>query len=190
MKQDWSYKYNVNFARYKQKVQAYKEGRPIPEISDVEAKKLYDEQLKAGNVKSELPLDPSPVAAEDEPGSSDDSESSEDESPEPAKEPSPPKSPPRASKRRKGAAPEKKSSPVKPTPAKQTEPASSPEAERAVKSPEAEKKKKVTKKSAKATEEVEPKGTPAAATSSPPKSIGQDKARRSRKKRKSEAVED
>jgi len=180
----------VNFARYKQKVQAYKEGRPIPEISDLEAKKLYDEQLKAGNVKTEVPLDPSPAEVEDESGSSDDSESSDDESPEPAKEPSPPKSPPRASKRRKGAATEKKSSPIKQTLAKQVEPASSPEAERAVKSLEAEKKKKGVKKSTKATEEVEPKSTPTAARISPPKSIGQDKAKRSRKKRKSEAVEE
>lgn len=180
----------MNFTRYKQKVQAYKEGRPIPEISDAEAKKLYDEQLKAGNVKSEVPLDPSPAAAEDESGSSGDSETSSDESPEPAKEPSPPKSPPRSSKRRKGAAAEKKSLPVKQTPAKQLEPASSPEAERAVKSPEAEKRKRVTKKSTKATEEVEPKATATAGTSSPPKSIGQDKAKRGRKKRKSEAVED
>jgi len=179
----------VNFARYKQKVQAYKAGRPIPEISDPEAKKLYDEQLKAGTMKSEAPLDPSPAEAEDESGSSDDTESSDDESPEPAKEPSPPKSPPRASKRRKGAASENKSSPVKQTPIKQVEPASSPEADRAIKSPEAEKKKKGTKKSTKATEEVEPKATPTAAASSPPKSIGQDKAKKGRKKRKSEAVD-
>ncbi|KAG6986425.1 hypothetical protein G7Y79_00090g101210 [Physcia stellaris] len=46
----------VNFARYKEKSKAYKEGRPIPEISDEDAKKLYDELIRTGKVKGEVPL--------------------------------------------------------------------------------------------------------------------------------------
>ncbi|KAL8819929.1 MAG: hypothetical protein Q9191_007625 [Dirinaria sp. TL-2023a] len=189
-KQGWSDRYQVNFAAYKAKMKEYKAGRPIPEISEAEAKELLEEMKKRGEIKSEAPLDVGgPTEASDGSDTSSDTSSSEDESPEPAKEPSPPKSPPRASKRRKGAAAEKKPSPVKPTPAKEAEPTASPTAN---KSPEVEKKKKGSKKKdSKAVQEAEAKSAPAvAAASSPPKSTTQEKPKKTRKKRKSEAVDD
>ena len=168
--QKWGYKYGINFARYKEKSKAYKEGRPLPDITDDEAKKLYDEQLKSGKAKIEAPMDPGDEQAheEEDDESSDESESSssseEEPEPEPVKAPSPPKS--RASKRQKGVSLEKKPSPVKQAPIEEPEPVSSPVAEPVKKSPELEKKKKGVKKK----EAPEPKPEPVVApASSPPK---------------------
>lgn len=194
--QRWGYKYGVNFARYKEKSKAYKEGRPIPDISDEDAKKLYDELIRSGKVKGEVPLDPGDDEGhgEEDEDSNDESESSSSEEepepePEPVKAPSPPKSS-RASKRQKGAALEKKSSPTKLAAAEEVESVSTPIVEVARRSPELEKKKKGLKKK----DVGEPKlESVIASTSSPPKLVTQDsqqKSKKSRKKRKSEAVDE
>lgn len=53
----WNYRYAINFARYKEKVKAYKAGLPIPEISDERAKELYDELQTNGIVHMPPPED-------------------------------------------------------------------------------------------------------------------------------------
>ncbi len=84
----WSYRYAINFTRYKEKVKAYKAGLPIPEISDAQAKELYDQLQKIGIFHRPPPedlahaidhLDPDNSAADGE-------KSSSDETPEPIRE--------------------------------------------------------------------------------------------------------
>ena len=116
-------------------MKAYKAGQPIPQISDIEATKLYETTKKDGKLPKPAELDPGHVEEEDSTSDS----SSEDESPEPVKAP-----PPKKSKA------EKKSSLTKATPAKEVEPAVP---ERSSKSPE-KKKKSSKKKDAKAVDEV------------------------------------
>jgi len=165
-KDKWNHQYAINMARYRERMKAYKAGLPVPEISDEEAKKLYEEQKKAGIVH-EPPKDDIP-AAQDIDSDSDD---------EPAAPPKAP-SPPRASKRRKSD---------KPTPAKGADQVQlNAEHEQAVKtkSPEKEKKKRAPKaKDGKAKEDA----TPAKPAAAPEDS--QKKEKKARKKRKSEAAE-
>ncbi|KAL8793283.1 MAG: hypothetical protein Q9195_004143 [Heterodermia aff. obscurata] len=187
-KKKWSYKYGVNFARYKEKSKAYKEGRPIPEITDEDAKKLYDEQIKSGKVKDEAPLDPGedegPEEEEEESNDESETSSSEEEpEPEPVKAPSPPPKSSRASKRHKGAISEKKPSPSKQIAVRVPEPVSTPAAVSIAKSPELEKKKKGSNKKDKG-ESITLRA------SSPPKlAISDSQQKPKRKKRKSEAAE-
>ena len=200
VQQTWGYKYAINFARYKEMSKAYKEGRPIPDITDDEAKEIYDEQVRSGKMaKIEPPLDVGEEGAQeeeeadtsDEAESEAESESSEEEpepEPEPVKAPSPPKSS-RASKRQKGTAPDKKASPVKQA-TEEAEAESSTAEKEANKPLELERKKKGSKKK----EALQPKAEPfVAPVSSPPKLSkhdSQQKPKKSRKKRKSEAVEE
>lgn len=75
-------------------MKAYKAGRPIPEISDAQAEKLYEEAQKAGLMEGFEEIE------DDVEMESSISISSKEDSVEPPKAPSPPKSP-RTSKRRK-----------------------------------------------------------------------------------------
>lgn len=191
----WSYRYGVNFARYKEKVKAYKAGLPIPDITDAEAKKLYEEQKKVG-ITHEPPQDDlehveEPVDTE----ISDADASSIDEYPEPPKVPSPPKSP-RSSKRRKSMkeAVEKTSLSSKQIAAKEMQSVASPEVERISKSPEKERRKKSTRKrdTKDLSENLEPKKDFIIPISSSPKLTSHDtqaKHKRSKKKRKSEGAD-
>lgn len=191
----WSYRYGVNFARYKEKVKAYKAGLPIPDITDAEAKKLYEEQKKVG-ITHEPPQDDlghmeEPIDTE----ISDADASSIDESPEPPKVPSPPKSP-RSSKRRRSMkeAADKISLSSKQTSGREIQSVASPEVERISKSPEKERKKKSTRKreAKDLSENLEPKKDVIFPIASSPKVTSQDtqaKQKRSKKKRKSEAMD-
>lgn len=107
----WNYRYAINLARYKEKVKAYKAGLPIPEISDEQAKELYDELQKSGIVHMPPPedlahaidhMDMDTSAADDDKPSS----TTSDVIAESIREPSPPPPPPstrihRSSKRRR-----------------------------------------------------------------------------------------
>lgn len=167
---------------------------PIPEITDDQAKKLYEEQKRVG-ITHEPPQDDlghmeEPIDTE----ISDVDASSIDESPEPPKVPSPPKSP-RASKRRKSMkeAADKTSLSSKQTAVREM-PVASPGVERISKSPEKERKKKSTRKreAKDLSENLEPKKDVILPISSSPKSTSQDtqaKQKRSKKKRKSEATD-
>lgn len=97
----WSYKYAINLTRYKEKVKAYKAGLPIPEISDAQAKELYDEQQKIGifHMPPAEDLTRAIDHMDSDTSAADNETSSSDETPEPPKEPSPPRIP-RSSKRR------------------------------------------------------------------------------------------
>lgn len=185
----------MNFARYKEKVKAYKSGLPIPEITDAEAKKFYDEQRKVG-ITHEPPQDDlghieGPIDTE----FSEADASSVDETPEPPKAPSPPKSP-RSSKRRRSMkeAADKTSMSSKQTAAREMQLIASPEVERISKSPEKERKKKSTRKreAKDISDNLEMKKDVFAPISSSPKLTSQDtqaKQKRSKKKRKSEAAD-
>ena len=184
--QVWRNKYAINLARYREKSKAYKEGKPIPEISDAEAIKLFEEQKKAG-VVLEIPKDNHHVVEEER----DTEITSSDESIEVVKVPSPPKSP-RASKRRKNAksAEAAISSPVNYSHAKEPESVLSSAAERVSRSPEKAKKKRLSKK----TERKGGDGTQlnkelAAHSASSPPTGSQKQEKKARKKRKSEAAE-
>lgn len=102
--QMWSYKYAINLTRYKEKVKAYKAGLPIPEISDAQAKELYDEQQKIGifHMTPAEDLTRAIDHMDSDTSAADNETSSSDETPEPPKEPSPPRIP-RSSKRRQTA---------------------------------------------------------------------------------------
>ncbi|SLM33625.1 High mobility group box domain [Lasallia pustulata] len=190
-KDEWNHKYAINMARYREKTKAYKEGRAVPEISDEEAKKLYEEQKKAGIVHEPPKEDPAAVEDDAETTSSD---SSDDESSEPPKAPSPPKSP-RASKRRKTAkeAAEKASSPVKKNPAKDADQIQLENEQAQRSSPPKSLEKKKTRPKKRSTDDAMDAGKEVAeAKSSPLKSTIEDsskKEKRARKKRKSEAAE-
>ena len=161
-------------------MKAYKEGKPIPEISDAEAKKLFDEQRKAGGFPDPPPDDPT---VEEHPDSeTSDASTSDDETPEPIKA----RSPPRTSKRSK----KDKESPIKPPPTKMVEPVASPVAERASKSLEIERKKK-SRKNAKAADEVLDAKEAVELVSSPMLTShdNQQKKKSKGRKRKSEAIE-
>ncbi|KAK4696380.1 transcriptional regulator HMO1, partial [Lecanoromycetidae sp. Uapishka_2] len=165
-KSKWQYKYAVNFARYREQTKAYKAGQPIPQISDAEATKLYENTKKDGALPKPADLDPGHGEEEDGTDSSEDTSS--DESPEPIK-------PPPAKRSKKE---EKKS--AKSTPAKEPEPVIP---ERHSKSPE-KKKKKGSKKEAKAVESEAEKEVVAEATSAP-----QEKPKTKGRKRKSAAAD-
>ena len=160
----WHYKYAVNLCRYNAKVKAYKAGEPVPEISDAEAKRMYDEQSKNGVITEEAPV-PAPVVFEhtEDPAEEDDEE-------EEAEAPPPPPKSPAAKKRKTGkeSATKVAESPVEPKPE--------------VKTPAKEKKK--TKKAA---DSVQDSAT--APASSPAKGSSQATIKKDKKskKRKSEA---
>lgn len=191
--QKWSYKYGVNFARYKEKVKAYKAGKPIPEISDSEAKKLYEEQKKVGIIH-EPPHDDLGQSEEHLDSESSNSSSSEDEgSPEPPRAPSPPS--PRLSKRRKATKDSsgKKPSLTKQIPVRELEQTPKSTPGQAAKTFENDKKKKVTRKrDVKGSDEVlDSKKEIVVAVASSPQALSQEtpaKQKKSKKKRKSEAV--
>lgn len=187
----WSYRYAINLTRYKEKVKAYKAGLPIPEISDAQAKELYDEQQKIGIFHMSPPEDLAHALdhIDSDTSVADNDTSSSDETPEPPREPSPPRIP-RSSKRRHTA--EKSSAALRlanektPTIHKQVAlpPASALE-ERFPKSSENSRKKRVRKSEAKDLAAVDIKPSALAE----PKSAKQDtpgKPKRSKKKRKSE----
>lgn len=96
-RQYWSYQYGINFARYKQKVKAYKAGEPIPEISDTEAKKLFDKEKNNGSITERLLSHAELEQTEDHLESESSISTSSEEPPVSPKDPSPP----RSSKRRK-----------------------------------------------------------------------------------------
>jgi hypothetical protein len=75
-------------ARYREKVKAYKAGQPIPEISDTEAKKLYEDERNVGLIpeRSHRELEPHTDPETSLPPSCD------QDSPEPPRAPPPPKS--------------------------------------------------------------------------------------------------
>lgn len=188
----WSQRYGVNFARYKEKVKAYKAGLPIPDITDAEAKRLYEEQKKVG-ITHEPPQDDlghmeEPIDTE----VSDVDASSIDDSPEPPRVPSPPKSP-RSSKRRKSMkdALDKTSLLSRQAAARDMQLVASPEVERISKSPEKERKKKSTRKrdAKDLSENLEPKKDVIIPFSNSPNQDTQAKQKRSKKKRKSEAAD-
>ncbi|MCJ1253679.1 hypothetical protein MMC24_001491 [Lignoscripta atroalba] len=195
-KAEWQERYAINLARYQEKVKAYKAGLPIPEISDAEARKIYESLKKAGIVH-EAPKDVVGPLEEDLATESTSSNGDVDDSPEPPKAPSPPKSP-RASKRRKTTkdSAEKASSPAKPSSTKLAEKptasSESPAVERSSQSPEKERKKKTLKKKG-ADDASDAKKAAAPASESTPAKASQDnqkKDKKVRKKRKSEAVEE
>lgn len=187
----WSYRYAINLTRYKEKVKAYKAGLPIPEISDAQAKELYDEQQKIGIFHMSPPEDLAHALdhLDSDTSAADNDTSSSDETPEPPREPSPPRIP-RSSKRRHTA--EKASAALRlanektPTIHKQvTLPPASALEERFPKSSENNRKKRVRKSEAKDLASVDIKPSALAE----PKSAKQDtpgKPKRSKKKRKSE----
>lgn len=193
----WSYKYAINFTRYKEKVKAYKAGLPIPEITDEEAKKLYEEQKKVGIIL-EPPQDDVEHMEEhldSETSDADVSSSSDEQTPEPPKVPSPPKSP-RSSKRRKGMkdVADRNSSITKQIVAKEVQPAANLEVDRISKSAEKERKKKGSRKrdTKDFGEPLEPKREFIIPIASSPKVTSQDtpaKQKRSKKKRKSEVAD-
>lgn len=85
-RQKWTELYGINFARYKELTKAYKAGLPLPEISDAEAKRLYEQNKQTGQVPNTTQLETSHVPEEESDTSSD--TSSDESSPEPA--PAPP----------------------------------------------------------------------------------------------------
>lgn len=100
----WNYRYAINLARYKEKVKAYKAGLPIPEISDEQAKELYDKMQKSGIVHMPPPEDLAHAIDHldmDTSATDDDGKPSRDETPESIREPSPPPRIHRSSKRRR-----------------------------------------------------------------------------------------
>lgn len=186
-KSEWGYRYAVNFARYRAQTDAYKAGKPIPEISDAEAKKLYETTKKDGKIPATADLDPGHIDEEDE---SDSSTTSEEDSPEPVKAPSP--------KRKKTAknTAERKAPSAKQTPAKAPEPVVAEPTSQSPEKTSPEKKKKASKKKeTKGTGNVtdSKKEMAAEPPSSPPKLTGQDSQQKQPKKkgrkRKSEAAE-
>ena len=190
--QKWQDKYAVNFARYKQQMKSYKAGQGIPEITDAEAKALYEVSNKEGKPPSPPDLDPEHPDEEvdeddeeEEAGGEEKSEASDEgsseDSPEPIKAP-----PPKRAKTTKDVT-EKKAS-AKHAPAKEIEPLV---AERSSKSPEKKKKKGSRKKDAKiADDESESKKEVAAEPAiSPIKAASPEKPKKAKgKKRKSEAA--
>ena len=171
----------MNFARYREKVKAYKEGKPIPEISDAEAKKLYDQRRKDDGFP-DPPLD-DPVIEDHAGSETSDASTSDDETPEPIKA----QSPPRSSKRSK----KDKESPVKRTSSKVVESVVIPMAERVSKSPEMERKKK-SRKNTKASDDVLEAKHEAFEVGGSPMLMNQDNQQKKKskgRKRKSEAIE-
>lgn len=189
----WSYRYAINLTRYKEKVKAYKAGLPIPEISDAQAKELYDEQQKIGIFHMPPPEDLTHAIDHiDSDTSAADDTSSSDETPEPPREPSPPRIP-RSSKRRHTA--ERNSAALRQATEKtpiiykhvSLPPATALE-ERIPKSSEKDRKKRARKSEIKDLEAVDIKTSAFAE----PKFAKQDtpgKPKRSRRKRKSEGAE-
>ena len=184
---EWQYKYAVNFARYRAQTDAYKASKPIPEISDAEAKKLYEDTKKDGKIPAPADLDLGHIDEED---TSDSSTSSEEDSPEPVKAPSP--------KRKKTTknTTEKKPPSTKQTPAKAAEPVIVEPTSQSPDKTSTEKKKKASKKKdTKGIGDVIDSKKEAATEprSSPTKQLGQDSQQKQQKKkgrkRKSEAAE-
>lgn len=191
LRQEWSYRYGVNFARYKEKVKAYKAGKPIPVISDSEAKALYDEQKRIGIAHDPSHDDLEQINEHLETETSDTS-SSEEETPEPLKAPSPPSS--RLSKRRKILKePEKKSSPIKPAVVQETEPTMNSALDQMQKFAEKGTKKTGRRRDTKGVEQTsDVKKDIAVPIMSSPQVVNHDtqlKPRKSKKKRKSEATD-
>lgn len=186
----WSYRYAINLTRYKEKVKAYKAGLPIPEISDAQAKELYDEQQKIGIFHMPPPEDLAHAIdhIDSDASAADDDTSSSDETPEPPREPSPPRIP-RSSKRRQTA--DKNSAAlrlaIEKTPIIKQPPAPALD-ERAPKSSEKDRKKRARKSDIKDPEAVDNRLVALAE----PKFAKQDtpgKPKRSKKKRRSEVAE-
>lgn len=183
----------MNFARYKEKVKAYKAGKPIPEISDSEARRLYDEQRKVG-ITHEPPHDDLVQSEEHlDSGSSSASSSEAEESPEPPRAPSPPS--PRLSKRRKAKdSGGKRSSVAKQVSTQKIEPTPKSSAGQIAKSPENDKKKKsMRKRDGKGSDEtLDPRKSIIVPISGSPQVLSQEaqsKQKKSKKKRKSELID-
>ena len=170
-------------------MRSYKAGNGIPEISDSEAVKLYEESHKSGKLPSPPDLDKGHVdeeVEEDEDDDEDDEEkegektddtSTEEDTPEPVKAP-----PPKRSKTAKEA-----KAGAKQVPVKEVQPIVT---ERSTQSPE-KKKKKSSKKDAKGASDVaQAKKDIVENTSSPtPKAASPEKQKKGKgKKRKSEAT--
>ncbi|MCJ1350204.1 MAG: hypothetical protein MMC33_000185 [Icmadophila ericetorum] len=196
------YKYACNRAAYYEKMKAYKAGLPIPEISEEQAEKLYEEQQRAGFVPKPIPTTLAPVEPNPASDSSDASSEEDEKSPTPTKAPSPPKSP-RASKRRKtNKESAEHATPVK-APHKEVEKykhtTETPTTERATRPADKkkEKKERVSKKKDDKESAVSVQVPPPVAViaeSSQPKStpVSQEaskKEKKSRKKRKNDEVE-
>ncbi|MCJ1320422.1 hypothetical protein MMC15_005761 [Xylographa vitiligo] len=174
-KTEYDHMYQVDLCRYYAQKSAYEAGLPIPDITAEEAIQLYDAQLKSGQpLKGRKAGKPSTTAAaptvlediESEPATSDEEE---EDTPEPPRAPTPPKAD-RVSKRQKTA---KENEIAKPA---------------ASKSPELERKKKgSTKKGGKVDDDVEIDETDAVA-SSPVKKGQEKKDKKTKRKRKSEAM--
>lgn len=184
---EWQYRYAINFARYRAQTDAYKAGKPIPEISDAEAKKLYEDTKKDGKIPAPADLDPGHIEEED---SSDSTTTSDEDSPEPIKTPSP--SPKR--KKTKNTV-EKKPASSKQTPAKAFQPVVVEPISQSLEKTSLEKKKKASKKNTRGTGDglSSKKEAVANRPSSPAKVTGQDSQQKQQKKkgrkRKSEALE-
>lgn len=184
---EWQYRYAINFARYRAQTDAYKAGKPIPEISDAEAKKLYEDTKKDGKIPAPADLDPGHIEEED---TSDSTTTSDEDSPEPIKTPSP--SPKR--KKTKNTV-EKKPASSKQTPAKAFQPVVVEPISQSLEKTSLEKKKKASKKNTRGTGDGLSSRKEAVANrpSSPPKVTGQDSQQKQQKKkgrkRKSEALE-
>jgi hypothetical protein len=166
-------------------VKAYKAGRPIPEISDTEAEKLYEEAKKAGLMEGFEEIEDH-IETE-----SSVSTSSKEDSVEPPKALSPPKSP-RTSKRRRSGKDlnGKRLSLVPHIQTKDEDFGSGESVNRVV---ELEKKKRPTRN--KEVNDADDKATPKdiPETNASPSKTNQDihsKTKRSKRKRKSEIIDD
>ena len=160
--QKWTEQYGYNFARYKEHVKAYKAGQPLPEISDAQAKQLYEHNKQSGKIPNASQLETAHVS-DDPSDTSEDSSSDDDESPEPVKKPSPV---PVAKRQKASKESKRKTAAIEPDPV----------LDPALRSPE---KKKIGKKSAKAADgAAETKKAAAAVANTPSKAEKQKKRKR------------
>ncbi|KAL9099878.1 MAG: hypothetical protein Q9163_004684 [Psora crenata] len=167
-KEKWAELYGINFARYKEVAKAYRAKQPLPDISDAQAKHLYEQAKKSAKIQSPTPVKSGHTSEEDSDTSDDGS--SDDESPEPEKSPSPA---PAAKKQKLSKAARKKA-------ALAAEP--DPILDPALRSPVT---KRTSKKSAKAAEEAPVAKKAVTEAASPPAKSEKQK----KKKRKSAATD-
>lgn len=178
--QHWSTQYGINFARYKEKVKAYKAGEPIPEISDTEARRLFENERKNGLTTERL-LSHAELEQTEDPLESESSISTSSE--EPPVSPKVP-SPPRSSRRRKNDKDQtvKQPSPPRQLPIKGPDPDSDHSASVVV---EKKNKKSGRKREFKDIDENLGELVPANATASKRNSDTFSELKRSKRKRKS-----
>ena len=167
-------------------MKAYKAGEPIPEISDIEAKKLFDNEKKNGltteGLLSQAELEPHEDLLESESSVS----TSSEEPPEVPKAPSPP----RSSKRRKSERdqPVKQPSPSPQLPIKRLDVDSDESASVVV---ERKNKRPSRKRELKEVDENLGSGDVVSAVVPPKRSLdSSSKAKKSKRKRKSENFDD